>query len=462
MVQASRADAGRGRMLRRWAAFVDAFGTRLWPVPTAAVVAAVIAGLAIPAIDRALDPDLPAAVQAVLFAGGTNSARAVLSAIAGSLITATSLTFSLTVVALQLASSQASPRVLRLFAQDRMVHGTLALFLATFAFALTVLRTVDDADGDPFIPRIAVTLASVLTFASVIVLVLFLAHLARQLRVETIMRDVHDETQRTIDLLAATELDGVATAPSQPADATTVLARHSGFLTGVDRHALIEAGETFDIVIVERRAIGSSVIEGTPLADWWPRTDGGERRADAPERDPSEIADAVVAAHDTGYERTAAQDIGFGLRQLVDIAARALSPGVNDPTTAVHALSHLAALLCAIARLDPEPAALVDEEGVPRLVHRPQEFAELLEVALEQPRRYGASDPVVAARMFQLLHDVALHTGSGDRGDAVREQAARLAASVDAEDYDDVERTRFAAAARAVDEALSGAPAASA
>ncbi|BDZ64285.1 hypothetical protein GCM10025877_12230 [Agromyces mangrovi Wang et al. 2018] len=128
----------------------------------------------------------------------------------------------------------------------------------------------------------------------------------------------------------------------------------------------------------------------------------------------------------------------------------------------MHSLSHISALLCAIARLDPEPAALVDEHGVPRLVHRPQQFDELLEVSLEQPRRYGAGDPVVAARMFQLLHDVALHTGSGGRGDAVREQAARLAASVADEDYDDVERARFAAAARAVDEALSGAPAASA
>ncbi|GLI27561.1 hypothetical protein ARHIZOSPH14_18030 [Agromyces rhizosphaerae] len=449
-------------MLRRWAAFTDAFGTRLWPVPTVAVVAAVVAGLAIPAIDRAVDPDLPAALEAVLFGGGTDSARAVLSAIAGSLITATSLTFSLTVVALQLASSQASPRVLRLFAQDRMVHGTLALFLATFAYALTVLRTVDDANGDPFIPRIAVTLASVLTFASVIVLVFFLAHLARQLRVETIMRDVHRETQRTIDLLEATELDGVGAAPERPSTATTVPARRSGFLTGVDRHALIEAAERFDIVIAERRAIGSSVIEGTPLADWWPRSMVSEGRADAPERDPSEIADAVVAAHDTGYERTAAQDIGFGLRQLVDIAARALSPGVNDPTTAVHALSHLSALLCAIARLDPEPAALVDEHGVPRLVHRTHDFTDLLEVALEQPRRYGAGDPVVAARMFQLLHDVALQTGAGERGEAVREQAARLVASVAAHDYDDVERARFAAAARAVDEALSAAPAASA
>ncbi len=445
-------------MLRRWAAFADAFGTRLWPVPTVAVVAAVIAGLAIPVIDRQVDAQLPAGLESMLFGGGTDSARAVLSAIAGSLITATSLTFSLTVVALQLASSQASPRVLRLFAQDRMVHGTLALFLATFAYALTVLRTVDDADGDPFIPRIAVTLASLLTFASVVVLVFFLAHLAAQLRVETILRDVHRETARTIELVAETALDGVDRAPERPDSAHTVAARRSGFLTGIDRHALLETAATYDIVILERRAIGSSVIAGTPLADWWPRAGGGpagEGRADAPERDPSEIADAVTDAHSTGYERTAAQDVGFGLRQLTDIAVRALSPGVNDPTTAVHALSHTSALLCRIASLDPEPEALTDDDGVARVVQGSHDFADLLEVAVQQPRRYGASDPVVAARLFQLLHDVALHTGPGADGEAVRAQADRLAASVDAEDYDAVEREGFARARRAIDEALS-------
>ena len=208
--------ARRGAVRRRIAVISDAVASRLWPVPLIAVIGAVLIGLALPELDRSVDASLADTVTAFIFSGGTDAARAVLSAIAGSLITATSLTFSLTVVALQLASSQASPRLLRMFASDPMVQGTLAVFLGTFAYALTVLRTVENAtdEADAFVPRIAVTVASVLTLVSVVVLTFFLAHLARQLRVETMMRDVHREAAHTIALLADAPPGTPAPAPT--------------------------------------------------------------------------------------------------------------------------------------------------------------------------------------------------------------------------------------------------------
>ena len=180
----------------------EAAQSRVWPLPTAAIVAGVILGVALPELDRVLDPIVPEWLGALLFAGAPDSARAMLSSIAGSLITVTSLTFSLTVVALQLASSQASPRLLRMFASDRRVHATLAMFLGTFAFAMTVLRSVRSADetivdDTGFVPRLAVSVTFVLMLAAVVTLTLFLAHLATRLRVETMLRDVHGETTRT-------------------------------------------------------------------------------------------------------------------------------------------------------------------------------------------------------------------------------------------------------------------------
>ncbi|HSL36359.1 MAG TPA: DUF2254 family protein, partial [Arthrobacter sp.] len=121
----------------RTARWSDALRTQLWPLPTAAVALAVALGTMLPALDAAVDGRLPDGISVLLFSGGPEAARAVLQAIAGSLITVTSLTFSLTVVTLQLASSQFSPRLLRTFTSDRFVHGTLALFLAAFAFSLT-------------------------------------------------------------------------------------------------------------------------------------------------------------------------------------------------------------------------------------------------------------------------------------------------------------------------------------
>ena len=437
---------------RQWAVLSQAIASRLWPVPLAAVIAGVLLGIVLPELDRAIDESLPDDLAALLFGGGTEAARAVLSAIAGSLITATSLTFSLTVVALQLASSQASPRLLRMFASDRMVHATLALFLGTFAYALAVLRTVSNDDGEPFVPRIAVTVASVLTLASVIMLTFFLAHLARQLRVSTMLRDVHAETHRAIRLAAETREPAADRAPELPATGRrVVVAPRSGFITGVDRQGIIQLAVQHDLVVRELRPVGSSVIEGSQLVEWWMANPGSSLDAETSDR----VDDALAGTFRVDYERTATQDLGFGLQQLVDVAVRAVSPAVNDPTTAVHALSHLSAVLAKIDRMPAEPPALADEQGVPRLMHAYPEFAELLELAVEQPRRYGASDADVAARLFRLLQELAEGVQRPERRAAIAAQLDRLEASVARADYDTEERARFARLGRRVRQELA-------
>jgi uncharacterized membrane protein len=432
---------------RWWATFSESVSSRIWPLPVAAVVAAVIAGILLPILDAAVDDELSPFLASILFSGGTDAARAVLTTIAGSLITATSLTFSLTVVALQLASNQASPRVLRTFSSDRMVHVTLATFLATFAYALTVLRTVSDT-GDQ-VPRIAVTVAFVLALTSVVMLVVFLAHLASRLRVETMLRDVHRETVRTISLVGADDRRA-APAPDRPDDARVVLARRSGFVTGIERDRMIAAAREHGALVRELRQVGASVIEGSPLAEWWPASGEPRRSATDAAGDRVEVADrsalesAIVEAYQVGYERTSPQDIGFGLRQLADIAAKALSPGVNDPTTAVHALSHIAALLGDLAELPGAPAAYADEDGTARVIPVRHDFAELVEVGVQQVRRYGAADPDVAARLFALIEDVARRTTRPEQRAVLELQLDRLVSSVAAADYDAHERAGFA------------------
>jgi uncharacterized membrane protein len=170
-------------------------------LPAVGVTLAVVAGVALPQWEKGFGGHSPLAGLA--FGGSPDAARSVLSAIAGSVITVTSLTFSLTVVTLQLASSQFSPRLLRTFVRDRLVQSVLAVFLATFVYALVVLRTVrTETDNDPgFVPRIAVTLAILLAVVSAGALVAFLAHIASLMRVDTLMRDVHAQTGRALDLL---------------------------------------------------------------------------------------------------------------------------------------------------------------------------------------------------------------------------------------------------------------------
>ena len=443
-------------MMRRWASLRESLAAQLWPLPTAVTILAVAAGIVIPMFDSAVDQDLPDSLRWLLFGGGAGSAREVLSAIAGSLITVTSLTFSLTVVALQLASSQFSPRLLRMFASDWRVHATLAVFLGTFAYALTVLRTIrsEGSTSEEVVPLFAVTLASLLAFVSVITLALFIGYLARQLRVETMLRDVNDETRRTIALVGEqSDAETVEVAPGiRPSHANAVTASASGFITSVDHASLIELATEHDIVLEEEHRVGASVIAGVPLVSWWP-SDG---RSVTAIDDLEHLEAAVNAAYTLGYERTPSQDIEFGLRQLSDIASKALSPGVNDPTTAEHALSHVSTLLCSIAALPEQYAGLADENGTLRLITRPLDFAHVVELGIEQPRRYGASDPSVAARLFQLLREVGYNARTSQQREIVRAQAARLLASVRAQDYDDTEMSRFDGLAATVDAAVGG------
>ncbi|MBJ6612920.1 DUF2254 domain-containing protein, partial [Streptomyces sp. I3(2020)] len=184
----------------------DTLRVQLWPLPTLGVTLAVVAGVGLPRLDGRIRHDMPPWLADYLFGGSADAARSVLGAIAGSLVTVTALTFSLTVVTLQLASSQFSPRLLRTFSADRYVQTTLALFLATFTYALTVLRTVRTGeDGRTgFVPQVSVSVAFLLTLASVFALVLFLSHLAREIRIETMMSSVHSAADRTLHRLLAT------------------------------------------------------------------------------------------------------------------------------------------------------------------------------------------------------------------------------------------------------------------
>ncbi|WP_236243473.1 DUF2254 domain-containing protein [Streptomyces sp. CC228A] len=383
----------------------EALRTQLWPLPAVGVVLAVVVGVALPELDKRIGTGTGDAAT-YLFGGGSAAARTVLEAIAGSLISVTALTFSLTVVALQLASSQYSPRLLRTFSADRNVQVTLALFLATFTYALTVLRTVRTAEEgqQPFVPQASVTLAFVLALASVVALVQFLSHLALELRVETLIARVHHDAEQTAARVfkGGPRAESGGEVPEPPPHAVPLPAARSGFLDRVHERSLLEAAAEADGIVVVDRLPGSSIIAGTAIGRVW-RRDGTPFPADEQERILHKAAQAVSTAR----ERTDRQDIAFPLRQLTDVAVRALSPGVNDPTTAVHALSHSSALLCDLAGRPLGPRLLYDDDHRLRAVlHRPR-LSDLLDLAVHQPLRYGGAEPEVLARLLRLLQELA-------------------------------------------------------
>ncbi|WP_426228571.1 DUF2254 domain-containing protein [Pseudarthrobacter sp. DSP2-3-2b1] len=423
---------------RRRAQWLDEIRTQLWPLPALAVALAVLMGTVLPAVDASVDGQLPESVAVFLFSGGPEAARSVLQAISGSLITVTSLTFSLTVVTLQLASSQFSPRLLRTFISDRFVHGTLALFLAAFAFALTVLRSVrEEGNGNAsFVPEISVTVAFVLAIASVIGLVLFLAHLTREIRVETMLRRVNVETQETIGRVFPEDRASLGPAPVPGPGSYVIESTSSGFLTSIDVTALKEAAEESGAVLRIDREPGSSLVQGVPFATAWPVATGMTFTPAVREK----LAKAANAAVATGFERTNVQDVGFGFRQLVDVAVRALSPGINDPTTAVHVIGHLAVLLCRLAVVNLGPEQLTDKEGRVRVVLSLPALRDFLDLAMNQPRQYGAADSAVAGRLLGLLLELAWCDRKGEYRAEISDHLCRMRLAIGKADYLQSER----------------------
>ena len=403
-----------------------AVGGALWPVPAAAVLIAIGLALALPELDRHLQRG-PGEPLTFVFGGGPSAARTVLSAIATSLISVTTLLFSLTIVTLQLASSQYSPRLLQTFVRDRVVQACLGILLGTFVFALVVLRSVrsaDDSEDSAFVPRLSVTVALLLTLAAVGALVAFLSHQSRQLRVETMLRDVHVEAAATLRRLTdeqAADEQPDTDLPPVPPRARPVCARHSGFLVQVTEGPLLAAAAREDVVLRLIPRPGDSVLDGVPVAWCWSEGPGGEPDTDA-------LAGALADHLVLGYERADRGDPSYGLRKLVDIAARALSPGINDPTTAVHALSHVSDLLGLVARRTTWHRRLADDDGTLRLLVPSWDFSTLLAVALTQPRLYGDTDPEVADRLFAVLSETAWRSTAPEQQTAVRRERDLLVA----------------------------------
>lgn len=302
--------------MKAW--FLD-LASRFWAVPLLFAVGATVLGLGLTSLDESLDTSLH---LPFLFAGGPEGARALLSAIITSMISFTGLVFSITVVVLQLTSSQFSPRVLRSFLGDRFNQATLGVFVATFVYALVVLRGVrGTAQVASFVPQIAVTTAFVLVLASVLVFLGYIHHIAQSIRVATVIDAIAKETRSLIDRRIPADGPAGTVHPVPPGAGRTVAASSTGVIQWIDDTALagVASGEGGGkcLCVELLRSVGEFVALGAPLA----RVHGeGEIDEDRLQR----------SVH-VGRERTMDEDVGFGLRQLVDIAERALSPGINDP-----------------------------------------------------------------------------------------------------------------------------------
>ena len=334
-----------------------------------------------------------------------DSSRAVFSSLAGGLITSITLVMSMMLVAVQLASSQFSPRTLRDWLSDRTLQHTIGLVLGTTVFNLMALRSTRSfgSGADSIVPNITVLVAVVLGVLSLVMVVRSVDHLTHSLRVGSIAQRISSDTvaavrtsgdvrpgQAPTAVPAATELDPERLRNFEiPPEAVPVLAPTSGWMQQFDVDAVLSAlpdGSTGHVVA----ALGGFVVEGTPLMWISPEPDDGD-----------DCREHVLSGFAIGDSRTLQQDVGFGILQLTDIAQRALSPGINDPSTANDVLVHLGDVLMAAWSL-PAAEAVTSAEGR-TLVRTELGHAALLHLALDPIRRHADGDPTVVTTLVRQV-----------------------------------------------------------
>jgi len=356
-----------------------------------------------------------------LFGAGAAGSRGMLSAIASSMITVAGTAFSITIVALALASSQYTSRILRNFMRDRANQTVLGTFLGIFVYCVVVLRTIRGGDEGAFVPSLAVMFGVVLSLVGIGCLIFFIHHIASSIQAESIIKSAADETIVAIDRLFPDEL-GEAAGPDagpvpDPASAAwqPIPARKTGYIQAVDGDGLLRFAREREAVVRMERGIGEFVVEWTPLvaiAGGGPPDDG--------------LADAVADLFTLGRQRTTVQDAGFGIRQIVDIALKALSPGINDTTTAVTCVQYLSALLTRLAaRRLADPCRT--DGGKVRVIVRGANFPGLLGEAFDQIRRNAGGNVAVLLALLEALEVVAGRTRDAGRLQAVARQVELIA-----------------------------------
>lgn len=384
-------------MSRKPSQLFDWLRSQLWFVPALSIACAVGLSFVTEYIDHRFTVSMN---QWFLFNAGAEGARRVFSSISSSMMTLTGLVFSITILVLQLAGNQFSPRALRTFLRDRLSQATLGIFLGTYVFALMGLRTVrGDSDGpaNSFVPFFTVWICVALVFLSIAVFVAFIHHIAQSIRVETVVDRIASETRDALERMYPNGL-GEATRDAgeevPPGHTSLVVPSRAkpGVIASVDEGELLRLASEARVVIRLRHQIGDFVPGGAPLFDVW---------GDPARLDVEALGDLVLLSR----ERSMRQDAAFGFRQLVDIAERALSPGVNDPTTATQALDQLHDLLRRLAgRRFPDPCRRAG--GALRVVLPRPSWDSYVRLAFEEIADYGRGAIQVRRRAEQILADL--------------------------------------------------------
>ncbi len=379
-------------MRAKFSNLIGELGDMFWIVPALLVSLGIAAAFGCLAIDRSGRVSKVMLTSAWLYNGGATGARTLLGAVASSTIGIAGTVFSITIAALSLAAGQMGPRLLRNFIRDRGNQMTLGIFLGTFSYALMVLRSVrTDAEG-VFVPHLALTIAIALALLCVATLVYFVGHMAQRINVDVVIQLVSNDVRASIARLTTDETQSAAPAAHIWENADLVHDPRQGYLQHIDAEFLAKWASKQAVTVRLLVKLGDYLFPGAPIALVVPGA--------------ADLNSAIQNATALAGHRSSPDDIEYSIRQLVEVAVRALSPGINDPHTAISVLDRLGAALCELAH-KTLPNGVFVKEGRACLVVPTVQYDGLTDAMFHLIRQNAQLSATVLIRALEVLTAVA-------------------------------------------------------
>jgi len=398
-----------------------------WFVPALMTAAAILLSFVTTAIDRKLlyREDLQ---QLWIYSGGSDGARTVLSVIAASMISVAGVVFSITIVVLSLASSQFGPRLIKNFMNVRANQMVLGTFVATFAYGVLVLRTVNATVDASFVPGISVTIAIVMSLFGLGVLIYFIHSVSESIQAQNIIARVRCDLNNAVDRIFPEKLgqgEELSLGPIQrdynipttcDSEVCQIKAERSGYLQAVDNDALMRIAVEENLLIHLGYRPGNFITRGSVLVTVWPG-----------EKVDEKLSRKINAIFIVGPERTLEQDVEFAISQLVEIAVRALSPGINDPITAITCIDWLGGSLCQLASRKMPSSHRFDRQNRLRVICKPFTFEGMVDAAFNMIRQNSQTVTAVSIHLLETIATIASQTHKKEERGALLRHAAMVA-----------------------------------
>jgi len=409
-----------GKLKFLWKELTGSF----WFVPVLIILFSIALASGLIVIDRSVDI---ASLKyfSFIITESADSARSVLSTISGAMIGVAGTVFSITLVALTLASSQFGSRLLKNFMHERLNQLVLGAYVSTYVYCLIVLNVVKENETETFIPTLSILVAILIAVGNIVLLIIFIHFISTSIQAEKVISDISKALMKNIESIFSEELEG----DEEPTDDTkdldhyldnfpnvkTLLAPKSGYLQYLHNQSLYEAAQANDYIIVSLHRVGSYLVKGEAMLKLYSQSEFTEESV-------KDFGDNFVI----GNARTRQQDAEHSIHQMVEIACRALSPGVNDPFTAISCIDNLTSTMCYLTHVKFPSKFKFDDNNHLRYAYIPLTYQGMLDAAFLQIRQFSKGSPAVVIRLMEAMIKIHNFTTFSSHKNAVKEHAQMI------------------------------------